>query len=785
MKSTGKSVLAVVIVAVAGLTWLSIRYTTTPRANPARLSEDPDSAGIVTADRLDGSAQSTGPSRESRSPSEGASPPESPASQSSGSRLVFMSMSDGALAVGSRWRLRNASIHGQTAESVADSRGSVGIAPGTWQLESMDVTWTPTVSTIDVQPGSCAVVWLQASGERQFRVLSREGRPLAGVRGYWAPRFDPGQTDTARRAFESRSDSSGLLSFNQCPVDSGTAVFFAEGYQRETRSLSGPAHGVVDVVLYEQSGESRLIRFRSCVDGSPVFGVSVESLLGFSIARAGGESDTVVLPPDTSADELLLAVSSTTMPSWFRARDAGSTGIALAPGAPIRVVVRDDSTCAGPIRIEFEGVGATSASDLAQPTLPASREIKLEDVSEVVLPLGVELTVTAQDSCNRVAVHSLDRLERPPLIELTLARSPHLQVWVRDDAGSSVSFAQAIVQREFEQRLFRADAGGGIRVPLQPSPTSIRVSADGHAPVIVDVDSLPPESNVDPSVTIALTRALDVPLRFESPTGVPLRGVLVRVLSRVSEVRSRAEAEHGIGIHRANVIGTTDGDGVFLARGLLRGNAGVSVSLNGVFGTDDWNRTLYEIPERVVSIDDASEKTIVCPQPRNVALQVFDASTRLPVRGFRIADAEQSLTIDVPGDTWHGWISEDMEDLVVTVDDVGVARVDLRGHDGSKVLRVNVSRGKQFSFRVENLPSSSAAVQLGLIVMRDVDGGLHLTDRIDVTVDATGRGTVALGYPGDLFLGFADATIEGHPCRFVPELQAVASASELVFRCVQ
>ncbi|MFN0244329.1 MAG: hypothetical protein ACKVWV_15685 [Planctomycetota bacterium] len=758
--------------------WLVLRGPSAPRGDGAR-----EDAPVATSqpppddDELAGAA-----SLESERDAADAAPVASMPQAVSSSSIQFLSLLERRPIRESRWRL---SADGEHAlELTTDVGGVVTLPSGSWSLRSGDGAWRATADEVRVAEGERTVVFAQRVGVRRFRVIDIEGRGIAGAEGRWIAQPSDARTERAVTC-TARAAADGSLAFEGCAADCGTAVFLAEGYERERRTLSGGASEQIDVVMHRSTGAGRTLRFRSCVDSTPVYGVLLSSLDGYLLASARADENVVLVPVWIAADEPLRAESTTTCSSWLRLGDLASDDVCLLGRRTVEVAIVDPRDCEDGALVTFRSPFDTSPYATVSPI-----EIASGSSTTVDLPLGIAVAIEAINACGERATASIAPLETPPRIELAMSRAPCVRLHVRDEDGAPMRSARARARREdMGELVVRADASGTIAVPIADELRSVRVDAAGHSSVTASWPGERTPPSADEDVDIVLERAFDVTLRCVNSSGAPVAGLLVRASSPPDRETARRLAAKprvagwNVGRSWPSVSGVTDTRGEFVARGMKRGHGEVDVDLGDAFAPSEPGWTLYRGAHFEIRVEGADEHVLTVPALRNVALCVVDARTQLPVRAFRVFGTEHGKSLEVPGDVWHGWISDDVTELNVAVDEIGSVRVDVREATASSCVRVEVSASAKTHFRIEGLPAEPDTIDLRANVYTEIEGGgWHALTFASVSVGEERAGSVVLDHPGRLAVGLSSCVIDGRRWSFEPAMQSSAGGAELVFR---
>ncbi|MFN0243512.1 MAG: hypothetical protein ACKVWV_11525 [Planctomycetota bacterium] len=629
------------------------------------------------------------------------------------------------------------------------------------------------------------MVWVQPVVALRFRTIALDGTPIGGVTCHWAQQLAPVYPEPKSPLLTAISEVSGLVTVRG-PCIAGRAIFTKDGYTRQELLLNGPSSNTIDVVLEPDAHDGRPLRFRYLATGLPVHAVQLRAALGYSIAHASVESDTVVVPSWVSPDEVIHVESATTHPSRLRLRDVATNDVELPESRALDVLIHAGSGCDPGRTLRARLVNGTSTTSV-RPDLPSPITTSSAHPVRVTLPAGVGVELEAFDTCGSREIETIGPSDSRSVVELYLEALPRLDVSVRDPSGRAVASAVVhAVRNGGTTDGVPCDASGRASIPLAPDVDSIRVDARSHASSIaVRVGAAAPlDRSTDEELLVTLQPSVDVPLRVRSTSGDPVSGLLVRVWPQPAATANARSGSWRFGTAARAIVGNSDDRGEFVARDVPLGLVDIEVDLDHVFGSGDAYETLYDVPRVSMHIASGDAHTIVVPTPRVVSLSVFDGTCDEPVPSFELAveDSSGRTALDVPGNHWRGWIASDLDALIISVNGLGSTTLDPRQVAPGDAARVVLQPTVQVLFRVENLPELRPIQHVRLRVMRKTSNGHQGVQDALVTLDGD-RGAVSLATTDDLVVGIDPIEHAGKTLRFEPPFQPASTDVELVFYC--
>ncbi len=535
----------------------------------------------------------------------------------------------------------------------------------------------------------------------------------------------------------------------------------------------------MSVTLWK-SGPGRRLAFVSNENEGPVSDVALTSPDGYEIARTRPGQSWLYLPAWVGGVESLIATSPGTYPCFLATASLGNEVVTL-PGLRVaRITVEDLSGCGGTVTLMFSPSVSEPPSGV-NPLVPKTLIIAPPAEMEVEIPAGVSVVVSASNPCGAVGHALLAEDDPHPSERIALEVGKTLSVHVLDDSGASISSARVLADGYGAFTSSR----GLIRVPVTTRLSSFTVMAEGYRSVVMSRSvhsELPAEEG---EVRLVLEPAVKATYLVCARGGRALPGMRVSVLATSSAVDLGGDGGWVADRVRESTRGTTDSSGSLQVTGLAAGAVDVAVDLPPEMGTDDLFRSAYPAVDFRLDLSDGGEYTLEVPAPRNVMLEVFDAESGKPVRGFELRTADEGAAVAVEGSHWQGWISDELERLHVVVQGLGSARVDTESAAADQVLRVLVRRRPQVLVRVLDLPAAQQELELNVQVMKASPAGLHLDHVVDMKLGPSGEASLDPGDVADPVIGIAELKLNGIRLRFDPEFVTVVSGGVVEFRCVK
>ncbi|MEX1025044.1 MAG: hypothetical protein WD226_08195 [Planctomycetota bacterium] len=102
------------------------------------------------------------------------------------------------------------------------------------------------------------------------------------------------------------------------------------------------------------------------------------------------------------------------------------------------------------------------------------------------------------------------------------------------------------------------------------------------------------------------------------------------------------------------------------------------------------------------------------------------------------------------GAYWQGWISSDLERLVVAVEGLGIAEFRPRPTTDGKPELVFVGQRSPVTLQFLDLPAGGRGIDLSIQVLRSTTDGLHAERSAVARTDASGHALLDLGDATDL-----------------------------------
>ncbi|MCB9903736.1 MAG: hypothetical protein H6831_04945 [Planctomycetes bacterium] len=764
---------AFVSVTIAFIVWLLSSSDQLPES----LSSAPNS--------VDGAANRTADHQSSAVSSDRAAhaahePTVEPAATEAG--LQFLSVATREPVADEPWLIHAANMGHEVppVEARSDADGRIALPAGSWQVESLESTWLPLQSPIEIEGLQFKTVWVQRLSRRSFCFVSPSGAPLQGVSVQWFPwrprrEMSDGQLEARCLA---RSNDAGEALIEDCACENGMAVCLHPEYERVLLSLCGKPDGVIHVAMTPVS-PPRALTFVMGPERTPVTNLVLSSPAGYVLASSAAGSSEVLVPSWVLSDEPILVESPATQPCLIRLGALIGEEVLLPARKRLSLRVRGDLRCAGEIRVALRQERSSDAVGV-EALLPTHALVLADgDSREISVPAGTAIRVVATDACgNLVDEHVAPDVE---LVDLVLGGRTGEQLVVRviDRAGRSVSKASA--NTRLGSRV-EADDSGRLLIPITPDLDSFELHAKGFSTLTLVRSESGSSLEGTGELIVTLRPVVSNRVLVQDSNAEPLSGMRVIIWQPMDESAVPPGSAWIVPRVASSIAGTTGGDGQVVIRGLRVGEAKIEIRLPTELGTDAYERSLYGTPMTRVEVTKDAFHVMDAPNVVNLALEVHSSVTGRPVRGFELRSAQaDGPRIEVSGGVWQGWVAQDVDPLQVIVEGLGIEQIRLGPEIAGRRQRVLVGAGPTAHVRLTGLPTDSIDSVVNVMIMRNESGGLELERSVSQQLDANGALEVVLGGTADPWIGISSLVIKGESFRFEPAFQAANAGATLEF----
>ncbi|MCE9594388.1 MAG: hypothetical protein K8S98_09350 [Planctomycetes bacterium] len=698
--------------------------------------------------------------------------------------LRFLSALDRRPVAG-KWFARGARDDSGPLALESDASGSARLPVGTWNLECRDTKWCVAADAFALTADEPRTVWVQRRGSLAFQLADPSGRAIADVRAEWFP-YRGGEADAFASSTEAlraptltaRSNSSGALTFGDCPIDSGVAVFVHPDFARRTYWVSSEQPRTIELTLEPSHRPPRVVAFVRCGDGEPLTSVSVRSTVGSLLASDAATPSTVAIPAWVDAHEALVVESPTCFRSDFKLADVGER-VAVHGVTQLRLRVTSSASIEASVRMSAWCPREDPAC--ATPNFAPSKSVRTNEEFLIACPADTTLVLRARGADGSFAERTIEVGRDECRVDLPLGSgSDTWTAHVVGETGEPLPEAWARTPQESGGSVrVRADASGRLVVPLAAETSIVEVGATGYVPVRVaralgeDVSSVHAE--------IVLRRARRFCVRTIGPDGAPLAGLGLRLWPGVGASADDVRASSAwSAVPRRASLQTTDADGRAWFDGVAGGKAKLDVLLPAIHRSDAFEETLLLQSSELDSSAEQDEYVVTVAAPKRICLRVREASSSLPVESFRLRSRDGAFDLEVEGDAWCGWISSRFETLTVEVPQVGRADFDVAGASADEVAIVRVVPTVLSEVVVTGAASASLNGAAVFHLFRREASGLYSLGSVSVPMEA-GRSKLCLPFDrngGDVELALAEVAgvaLAGRcrPATVVWELDAV------------
>ena len=730
-------------------------------AHPVVPRSEPDGIDLPSVNVLPGRI-----SEENKQPAE--------AEKQAVAAVCFLRVFDGSPIANADWLFRDAGISDKpTCKTVrTDSKGFVNIEEGDWIIQSTQPDLVVPAHPIILRVGRTETVWVLRRGALTFLLLTPSGTPIADANGSWIPGtsrdqdWAPTQADAAAsRAviFSAHSGNDGLISFADCPIDSGIAVFVRPGFARRLYHIAGAQPSPIELTMQPSALPSQVVTFESCVDGSPVRGVNIRSNEGYTISTDNGTPGRASIPGWVSPDEPLIVESPRTFRSAFQLSGGAEGTILLHEVSLLKLRVVSSATDTRVVSLGLSARCPRGDPQCATAIFKPLQSIRTGEVVEIACPRGaiIDLHAYAEDGTTADRNLSADFPEQQ--VEMTLCRSEHiLRLAVTNTDNEPITSAWALASHELETSArVRADGYGVLEIPVTDETSSIEVGADGYTSSRICRGPGPGDSGVG-RVVLAREHAFRLGLIYSD--GTPASGIALRLWPRLLASGAKDFVGPAVWVQspRQSVARVSDGEGMVRFGGIGIGACKCDFSMASVYQSDGFGNTLHFPSQELVVSPLQDEYVITLDLPLQIGLRVREKSTGLPVSAFQMKGCDEAVDTEVEGDTWRGWIPSGCENLDITVRGIGRGSARVSEITANSTMDVEISPDVLGTVIVTGSRDQRLDGIAVFRVFRNASSGLQSLGTVRVPMEG-GRCSFCLPFVGDLELSCVE--IAGAPMK--------------------
>ncbi|HED64676.1 MAG TPA: hypothetical protein ENJ09_03870 [Planctomycetes bacterium] len=335
---------------------------------------------------------------------------------------------------------------------------------------------------------------------------------------------------------------------------------------------------------------------------------------------------------------------------------------------------------------------------------------------------------------------------------------------------------------------FRTSEGGRVVVPRAEDIRLLVVGAAGHAPVTLRASGATPHQVPGPPLEVFLDPLTHLEVHVLDEGGVPISGFQVSV----SNLDPRDALPGRLGADppgwelappgASSVLTGADGGAAFV---VAMGSYAVDVRPPALLGHEGLGVALYRTQRKKIYVAADTEMTFHVSRMRRVSVEVFEASSGLPVSELLLVSQDGSATLPRRGNLWQGVLSSEDRRLQVVSPGVGAMWIDLPRGSEPFHARIDLQPDDPALVRIEGLEDDHGADLVAHLMVRLPDGGF--TELTQVRLRPRGDGSCELSVPtrDEVFLSIGRVRVRGRSWHFEPEIVAWKAGATLSFRAVE
>lgn len=715
---------------------------------------------------------------------------DAPTTTEIGTLVVLDSITQAAISHhtwhGSMLQLKGADARRKVLSS--NEAGRIALPVGRWRMASANGSWVFMEREIEIRQGQERVTWAQAVGTLEFEVVDLDGKPIEGVAASWHPKqwidleqvVGPEELEapTSIANAKAHSDGVGRVRFEGVPYRAGTATFERPGYAYQTWIINQAQSGRVRIRMHPSEAPGRIVGFVSIRDQSRIDDFRITTVSGRLVAKAGQGEFQLSLPDGFPTNEPLVVRAPGIFPTLFVLDAADCERIPVFGSGVTTLLITSEAARQGEAVVAIRQHADATANAVTWPLFTQPLRMPVGEKFQLDLPIGVGLAVTVTNDYGEYAEErfSLGGPGEDIALMLGIPR-PSLEISVLGvDSNPLCRASASVFLTDGREVNVVSDESGTLRIPQSTRASWIWVESPGYSRASLMRAGKPKSASHDSvQLQVRLRASIDAGFVVRDQSGAPLSGI--KIMVRRDKIPDELARPVLGGNHEGSwevqdprhVTGITDDKGRFLAPGVVPGLVAVHLALPEVRQTAESDQTYSQII-RGLEVKEGALVEISARGARPLALEVFDASSGLPVREFTLLDGDRGRVASVAGYHWEGWIEDHDGWLDVIVVGSGQARLRIQNLSREKIERIEVAPTTTTSVQVSGLEGEATRLALSLVVMRQGSSSMVIMAEIPLHLDAEGRANLALPMDGRLEVGLKSAAIaDGRSIEFVPQ----------------